>query len=103
MARTVRTGVQRHLGRLYGTRNRNLPSATGKTAAKGATAASPTDPLERDATPATRIGGSPGASNGAHVEPARAASSTDSSANPACGSSIDRTNAHHLNACSCAN
>lgn len=46
--------MQRHLGRLYGSRNRNLPSAAGKTAAKGAIAASPTDPLERDANPVAR-------------------------------------------------
>jgi hypothetical protein len=55
VARTVRTCVQRHLGRLYGTRNRNLPRATGKTAAKGATAASPTAPFERDANPVARV------------------------------------------------
>jgi hypothetical protein len=55
VARTVRTGVQRHLGRLYGTRNRNLPGATGKAAAKGATAASPTAPFERDANPVARV------------------------------------------------
>jgi hypothetical protein len=75
--------VQRHLGRLYGTRNRNLPGATGKTTAKGAAAASPTTPLERDANPVARVphvrypkNHAYSRSPTAHAEPAREESPT---------------------------
>ncbi len=104
MARPAGAGVQRRRGGVHSAGDRKLTGAAGKTAASGAPAASPTPALQRDANPAERIGGSARAQNGAHVAPARTASSTNCSTDPVGEGQapIDRPAAHspgHESAC----